>query len=78
MLPIHANSTPFAFQEIASAPFCAFQGINSLMSVDCQSRCPHSSQPGGGFVIHTGPTGLPLLGVGSRAVSQVRTWLEVT
>lgn len=59
LVPIHANSTPFPFQEITSSSFCAFQGINSLMLVDCQSRRPNSLQPGGGLLIHAGPTGLP-------------------
>jgi hypothetical protein len=29
LLPIHANSTPFSFQEITSYLFSAFQGISS-------------------------------------------------
>lgn len=45
----------FLSRKLLSSPFCAFQGINSLMLVDCQSRSPHSPQPGGGLATHTGP-----------------------
>lgn len=40
LLPIHANSTPFPFQEITSSSFCAFQRISSPALGDCQSSLP--------------------------------------
>lgn len=74
LLPIHANSTPFPFQEMTSSHSVHSRELaHSLGRLSI--KAPHSRQPSSGLVIQAGPTGFSLLGTEAGVASQV--WRRV-